>query len=233
MIREQKKWMCYTYFNRAPAFAWTRTHLFSPVQKNIPGMIRRPSPTIVADIIECDFLSSWSPSCRTKVRKAESEGVRLQRGNELLPEILDLFKETARSKKLRGHYPEDFHSRPWILCSAVYLEDKILAGHIWVLDEEEKRSLLYVNASRHLDPSLDANLIGRAHYYLLWQDGMYLRNNGFDCLDLHGYDPSSKDPALTGVYRWKEATHGRQEELYHYYPFWFFWFHSLRKKIRG
>ncbi len=98
---------------------------------------------------------------------------------------------------------------------------------------EEKRALLFVNASTHHDNNIDSSLVGRAHYYLLWQDGMHLRNNGIDCLDLHGYQPGSKDPSLQGVYKWKEGTHGQQEELYHYYPLWFYYLLKMRKKISG
>lgn len=231
MILEKKKWMCYTYFSKDPHFAWRTVHLFSPAKKKIPGMITVPCPTMKASIIENDFLKTWSSSTRTKINRAENDALELKRGKELLPDILDLFRATAIHKKLRGHYPEDFNSRPWICCSAVIAGNKILAGHVWLIDEEEKRSLLFVNASAHHDPEIDPSLTARAHYYLLWQDGMYLRNNGIDCLDLHGYDPDLKDPALTGVYRWKEGTRGEKEELFHYYPFWFYWFVKLRQNF--
>ena len=188
-------------------------------------------PTMLADIKECDFLNTWSKSTQTKITKAESEFLTLQRGIELLPDILKLFSETARAKDLRGHYPADFDSRPWVLCSAVFSGDKMLAGHVWVIDEEEKRSLLFVNASAYRDNEHEASFIGRAHYYLLWQDGLYLRNNGIDCLDLNGYNPGMNDAKLSGVFRWKEGTHGKPEELYHYYPMWFYLLHRMRKKL--
>ena len=232
MIKEQKKWMCYTYFHREPGFQWKMTHLFSPVKKNIPGMVRIACPTMIADIRECDFIRSWSKSVRTKINKAETESFTIKRDAELLPEILDMFRQTAIAKSLRGHYPGDFNSRPWILCSAVYENEKMLAGHIWMIDEEEKRSLLFVNASAHHQHT-DQGLISRAHYYLLYQDGLYLRNNGIDCLDLNGYKPGQDDPSLSGVYRWKEATHGQPEDLYHYYPAWFYWLRKMRKKKSG
>jgi len=229
MIKEQKKWMCYTYFHRNPGFHWKTAHLFSPIRKKIPGMVCIPCPTMIADIKECDFINTWSKSTQTKINKAEGEALTLQRGIELLPDILKLFSETARAKELRGHYPHDFDSRPWILCSAVFSEDKILAGHIWIIDAEEKRSLLFVNASAYRDNEHGASFIGRAHYYLLWQDGMYLRNKGIDCLDLNGYNPGINDSKLSGVFTWKEGTHGQQEELFHYYPAWVYLFHMMRK----
>lgn len=231
MIKEQKKWMCYTYFHREPGFQWKTTHLFSPVRKKITGMVCVPFPTMIADIKECDFLNTWSKSAKTKINKSEHDALSLKRGLDLLPDILSLFSETARAKDLRGHYPDDFSSRPWILCSAVYAGEKMLAGHVWVIDEEERRALLFVNASGHQDVQNDSSFIGRAHYYLLWQDGMHLRNNGIDCMDLNGYDPGINDAKLAGVYTWKEATHGQQEYLYHYYPFWFYWLRRWRKKI--
>jgi hypothetical protein len=231
MIKEERKWMCYHYFHRNPRFGWKATFLFSPVRKDIPGMKRLPCNTIVTDIRECDFLNTWSSSTRTKVRKAENEPLELHRGVDLLPRILDLFRQTAGLKKLRGHFPEDFDTRPWIICSAIYSGDKMLAGHVWVIDEEERRALLFVNASAHHDASVDPSLVSRAHYYLLWQDGLHLRNNGIDCLDLHGYAPETKDPGLAGVYRWKEGTHGEAQELFHYYPLWFYLLRKWRQSF--
>ncbi len=231
MIKEQKKWMCYTYFHRNPEFQWKTAHLHTPVEKNIRGMVRVPCPTLISDIKECDFVNTWSKSTRTKINKAEADVLTIERGVEWLPEILKLFSETATAKELRGHIPTDFDSRPWILCSAVFSADKMLAGHVWLIDEEEKRSLLFVNASAHHNADNDAAMSGRAHYYLLWQDGVYLRNNGIDCMDLNGYNSDLNDPKLSGVFRWKEGTHGQQEALYHYYPVWFYWFTKARKKM--
>ncbi len=226
MIREKKKWMCYTYYHRGPRFRWRETFLFSPVRKKIPGMICVPFPTMIADVRECDFLNTWSKSTRTKINKVREEKLTIRRGVEFLPDILELFSKTAKSKKLRGHYPTDFQSRPWIVCSAVYAKDTMLAGHVWLIDEEEKRSLLFVNASAHQDDDTDTSLVGRAHYYLLYQDGAYLRTHGIDFMDLNGYNPEPKDAALVGVNRWKEATHGQPQKLYNYYPAWF---HLYRK----
>lgn len=231
MIRERKKWMSYTYYHRTPCFHFTKTHLFSPVRKKIFGMVCVPFPTMLTDIRECDFVQTWSKSTRYKINKAGQDQLRLVRGRQVLGEILTLFVNTARSKGLRGHHEYDFHSRPWIFCSAVYSDDQILAGHIWIIDEEEKKSLLFVNAASHLDEESEGSLVSRAHYYLLWADGMHLRNHGIDYLDLNGYDPSSRDPALSGVFQWKSGTHGTHEQLFHYYPFWFYWFRKLRKQI--
>src|SRR5688572_7450114 len=112
MILEQKRWMCYSYFNRIPAFAFTTTHLFSPVKKVIKGMVRVPHPTMIAEIKDENFVESWSQTTRSKIRKAEAENFELKRGGDLLPGILKLFEETARAKNLRGHYEKDFESRP-------------------------------------------------------------------------------------------------------------------------
>ena len=221
--------MRYTYFHRSPCFDWKCAHLFSPVRKKIFGMVCIPFPTMINDIRECDFLQTWSNSTRTKIHKVSAEQLTIRRGIDFLPGILELFSKTAQAKKLRGHFPEDFQSRPWIVCSAIYSDDKILAGHVWLIDEEEKRSLLFVNASAHHDIHTDTTLVGRAHYYLLYQDGLYLRTRGIDFMDLNGYNPGQKDPSLAGVNKWKEATHGQQEQLYNYYPFWF----HLYRKWRG
>ncbi len=197
------------------------------------GMIRIPFPTMVIDLKNDHFLDTWSKSTRYKVNRAEKEGLIIKRNADLLPGILNLFKKTAQLKGLRGHEISDFDTRPWIRCSAVFSEDKMLAGHVWLVDDEEKRSCLFVNASDHQDEQNDSSLIGRAHYYLLWQDGLFLLHRGIETMDLHGYDPHANDPALSGVYSWKEGTHGQQEKLYHYYPLPLYLVQKFRNMVTG
>lgn len=233
MIREKRKWLTYTYFDRDPGLKLNTVHLFSPVKKKITGMIRIPFPTMYIDLKNGLFLDTWSKSARYKVGRAEKENLSIKRDADLLPDILNLFMKTAQLKGLRGHETGDFNSRPWIQCSAVFSDHKILAGHVWVMDHVEKRSLLFVNASDHQDEENDSALIGRAHYYLLWQDGLFLHQLGIETMDLHGYDLHIKDPALTGVYAWKEGTHGRQEVLYHYYPLHIYWLRKFRNMVAG
>jgi hypothetical protein len=76
-------------------------------------------------------------------------------------------------------------------------------------------------------------VIGRAHYFLLWQDGLLFHQKGFETMDLNGYNPENKDPLLSGVYAWKEGTHGQIEKLYHYYPLPFFWLRKFRNMVTG
>jgi hypothetical protein len=231
MIREEKKWMNYTYFNREPAFRFDTTHLFSLIKKWIPGMVCVSFPTMTVDLRDPDFVQHWSKSTRYKINRAEKESLVIERGNFLLKDILKLFSITASMKGLRGYVHTHFDHLPRIECSAVFFEGISLAAHIWLIDEEEKRSLLYVNASSHHDDHDDASLVGRAHYFLLWQDGVYLQSQGIETLDLQGYDPRSGDPALKGVYAWKEGTHGQQEVLYHYYPIWFYVLRKFRNMV--
>ncbi|MBK9982702.1 MAG: hypothetical protein IPP15_09815 [Saprospiraceae bacterium] len=228
MIKEKRKWLTYTYFNRNPKFLLKTVHLFSPVKKTIPGMICIPFPTMIINLKNENFIESWSKSAKYKINRAEKENLNLKRGLEYLPEILTLFQKTAEVKKLRGFRIGDFDSKPWIQCSAIFFEGKILAGHVWLIDPEEKRALLYVNASDHHEDQNDSSLIGRAHYYLLWQDGLYFQMEGIEIMDLDGYKPETNDPALKGVYIWKEATHGQEEILYQYYPLYIHWLRKFR-----
>lgn len=206
-------------------------HLFSPVKKNIIGMIRIPFPTMNIDLTNENFIDDWSKSTKYKVNRAEKENLVIQRGNEILPQILILFQKTALAKNLRGYTTEDFDSKPWIKCSAVFFDAKMLAGHIWMMDHEEKRMLLFVNASDHHEEQNDTSLVGRAHYYLLWQDGVFYRNGGIEIMDLNGYKKLTNDPALKGVYAWKEGTHGQVENLYQYYPLYVHWLRKFRNMV--
>src|SRR4030095_7112697 len=114
MITEHKKWMDYTYFHRNPEFQWKTTHLYSFAKKKIFGMICVPFPTMITGIRSSDFMQSWSRSTKYKINRTENDGLEIKRGREILPDILLLFRNTARFRNMRGHYPEDFDSRPWI-----------------------------------------------------------------------------------------------------------------------
>ncbi len=233
MIIQQKSLMTYTYLNRDPGMDLRTTHLFSQVKKRIPFMARVPFPTMIVDLRESSFVSQWSASTRTKINKAEREGLTVDRGNYLLPEILKLFSSTATLKGLRGYVPEDFDQLPHLESSAIYYEGVMLCSHIWLIDAEEKRAILYVNASNHHNDNDDKSLTGRAHYFLLWQDGMYLRSLGIEIMDLMGYTTKSANKWMSGVYQWKAGTHGKEEMLYHYYPLWFYVFRKFRNMLTG
>ncbi len=196
-------------------------------------MIRISFPTMILDLRIENFIDQWSKTTRYKVNRAEKENFNIKRGIDLLPEILKLFQKTAMVKGLRGFTTADFDSKPWIQCSAVYSEEKMLAGHVWIMDQIEKRILLYVNASDHHEEANDSSLIGRAHYYLLWQDGIFFQKSGMETMDLNGYAPKTNDPALSGVYAWKEGTHGQQENLYQYYPVYIHWLRKFRNMVAG
>jgi hypothetical protein len=233
MIVQKKKWMQYTYFNREPQADWKTTHLFSFADQKIPGMVRAPFPTMIVDVRNENFISAWSSSTRTKINKAVREELVADRGMNLLPDILKLFSYTAERKKLRGYKVSDFDQFECMECSAIVQDGVILCGHVWLVDKKEKRALLYVNAVNHDNENDDASLTGRAHYFLLWQDGLFLRQQGIDILDLMGYARMTQDESLKGVYTWKAGTHGQEEILHHYYPIWFYGFRRFRKLLTG
>lgn len=231
MFREKKKWMDYTYYSRDPEFHLRTTHLYALVKKDEKFSIRVPFPTMTVDISRDDFLTRWSASTRTKVNRAGREGLAVDRGAFLLKDILKLFSLTAEKKELRGFSVNDFDTFPKFECSAIILNGAMLCGHVWLIDEEEKRAMLYISATNHRNENDDTAMTGRAHYFLLWQDGLYLREKGIVTMDLQGYNPESKDPKLIGVYTWKAGTHGQQEMLYHYFPVWFHWLRKFRNII--
>ncbi len=231
MFRERKRWMNYTYYHRHPVFHWKTTHLYSPVLVNSFWNVRQPYSTMTVDIADENFIAGWSASTRTKINKAVREELVVDRGKYLLPAILELFSFTAERKGLRGFTVTDFDSFPSFECSAILLNGVMLCGHVWLMDEDEKRAMLYINASNHKNENEDASLTGRAHYFLLWQDGLYLREKGVNLLDLQGYKAETTDPMVSGVYKWKAGTHGQQETLYHYFPFWFHWLRKFRNML--
>lgn len=231
MIRQKSRWMHYTWFNRRPGSSLGTTHLFSYEALKLPAMVRVPFPTMVIDLQDEQFVSGWSSSARNKINRATREQLSVDRGNYLITDILRLFTATAVLKGLRGYQASHFDQLPHVESSAIFYDGVMLCSHIWVVDDEEKRALLYVNASNHHNPNDDTSLTGRAHYFLLWQDGLYLRQKGVQIMDLMGFESGTQDPLLKGIYQWKAATHGKVEMLYHHYPVWFYTMRKLRKLL--
>jgi hypothetical protein len=222
--------MHYSYYNRSPGYQWRTTHLYSPILVSNLFLVRTPFPTMTVDVSAANFVSKWSASTRTKINKAVRENLAVDRGAHLLPDILKLFSQTAAWKQLRGFTVADFTTFPRFECSAVIVDGVMLCGHVWLIDEEEKIAMLYISASNFRNENDEASMTGRAHYFLLWQDGLFLRQHGVSTMDLQGYNPDSRDPGLIGVYKWKAGTHGQQKMLYHYFPFWFYWLRKLLLK---
>lgn len=231
MIVQRRPWMTYVWHSHDPVPAMFRCFLYSPVRRVIPGMIRVPFPTILVNVADPDFVRGWSDATRTKINRASREAIEIRRGPHLLPDVLGLFMHTAHLRGLRGYPESHFETLPQVACAAAYADDNLICGHIWVLDYEEGRAMLYVTASGHHHAPGDRSFYGRVHYYLLWQDGLFLRQLGISILDLQGYDVSTNDPQLRGVYQWKAATHGSPEMLYHYYPAWFYLFRRIREAL--
>lgn len=231
MIREKKRWMTYTYFNRKPKSDFCTTHLFAFVHKPTVLMVCVPFSTITVDLSKEDFIGDWSASTKTKINKAAQETLTIERGETWLTQVLQLFMLTARRKGLRGYRAEEFTGFSDIEVSAAYKNGELLCGHVWIVDRDEKRALLYVNATQQAQDSEEASSIGRAHYYLLWQDSLLLQERGIKTVDLMGFDPETKDPNLKGVFHWKAGTHGTSEILYHYYPVWFYVLRKFRNML--
>ena len=93
---------------------------------------------MTVDISKPDFVSLWSASTRTKVNKAVREELVVDRGKNLLPDILRLFSYTAEKKGLMGFSVSDFETFENYECSAVILNGTMLCGHVWLLDDEEE-----------------------------------------------------------------------------------------------
>jgi hypothetical protein len=231
MISIKRKWMQYTYFERNASARSGTTHLFSFDSTNKPLVTTVPFKTMTVDISQPDFLKKWSSSTRNKVNKAVREVLVADRGQYLLPDILKLFSSTARAKSLRGYPVSHFDAFDHIECSVIQFEGVMICGHIWLIDQVEKRALLYVNATNRYNLEEDTSMTGRANYFLLWQDGLHLQRMGIVTMDLMGYDPKSKNAAIQGVSRWKEGTHGQEETLYHHYPTWFYLLRKLRNML--
>ncbi|HEY9584325.1 MAG TPA: GNAT family N-acetyltransferase [Candidatus Paceibacterota bacterium] len=126
--------------------------------------------------------------------------------------ILEDFRNTKNLGK------EDYRvlSKNGLLFSA-YLEGKMIAGGIFIADENNLR--VWMLASKRLDPEsgVSGQIIGQANRMVLWEAIKYAKEHGMKVFDFCGIDlPEKEGDPLPSLTAYKEAFGGRRLKNYYY-----------------
>jgi len=236
MIREKKKWLEWITFPNCDELllGFKKVYLQSSCKKFIPFYIRVPFSTLIIDLSasEEQLLSSYKPVARYEIRRGVKDGLEVWYDQDV-HSVIELFKLTAKAKGLNQLDEAIFLSKPAFIVSHISRPGTgELAAHFYLLDTARRRVLLYYNCSayRKFEKASLRSLCGRANRYLFHSDFLYFKEKGFTTYDFGGYNPSSSDPSLRPVNKFKETLGGEVEQQFNYYPLWYWLFRKIRQK---
>jgi hypothetical protein len=179
---------------------------------------RRPSPTLLIDVSQ-DEDALWEglhpKSCRAKVRKAETLGLRIRVNEEkaAATRLVDAYLARAR-------YRRPLSAASWrrVLehsdVFTVEADGAVCAAHVFLSDTRRVRMLFSATAERS-DRDRD-RLVGLANRYLHWRELLHYRERGVQVYDFGGVDLDPGSP-LYSVTQFKRSFGGgvvAEESIY-------------------
>jgi hypothetical protein len=165
-------------------------------------------------------------SCRYRIRRAEKLGQRLRlRTNDTTAreDFLLLYHRFIDQKYYLGNQ-NGFRPRPltWARMqkfeglydvSVAYIDDKPLAAHIHLRDENERRVTELMAPNVRLDQGADKILVGLASYYLKWQLICHYKKQDFMTYSLGRMDPNN---VVASIASFKRSFGAEAVALYDY-----------------
>jgi lipid II:glycine glycyltransferase (peptidoglycan interpeptide bridge formation enzyme) len=203
-------------------------NFFSYKDFNITGFKKKEGLTTVIDL-EQSLDDIWLKFRKKFIAKQIKRGER----NSV---IIKLSKDYNDFKKIYKKFREEnnlgkekldllFKNTFFI---AAYYQNKMVAGGIFVNDEENMRAL--VLASLRGDGNRE--IIGQANRMLIWEIIKYAKNRGIKLFDLGGIAVNSEYRHQVTLAEFKEAFGGYRKKCYYYYkvysPLLRFWI-KIRK----
>ncbi len=182
--------------------------------------------TLLIDLsaTETELMSRLSSNTRTQVRRAEREGISIERLNcreaGRLDEFAHFWSRFSESKadvrsilniSVQLHMLQRMANASILeLSRAVGPAGEILAYHVIIVAGERAR--VHHSASLFRIEGLNSaqrHLIGRANRFLRWQNILYYKRYGFTQFDMGGWYAGNEDDSLLRVNAFKEEFGGQ------------------------
>src|SRR3989344_9489850 len=149
-----------------------------------------------------------------QIEKGGRKGV-IVKQDENFAEFKPILEDFRKTKNLGK---EDYRvlSKNGLLFSA-YLEGKMIAGGIFINDENYLR--VWMLASKRLDTGggVSGQVIGQANRMVLWEAIKYAKEHGMKVFDFCGIDlPLKESDPLPSLTAYKEAFGGRRMKNFYY-----------------
>ncbi len=210
---------------------------FSYNDVDVPGFRKKSGWTLVIDLspsIEEIWNGMRKDFTILQIEKGRRKGVVVKQDNNF-GEFRPILEEFRKNKNLGE---EDYRvlRKNGLLFSA-YLEGRMIAGGIFINDEQYLR--VWMLASKRLDAGsgVSGQIIGQANRMVLWEAISYAKEHGMKMFDFCGIDlPEREGDPLPSLTVYKEAFGGRRLKNFYYtktYSAILEFLYTMKKKFLG
>lgn len=168
------------------------------------------------------IFSNFSKANRQQVRKAEEDGITIDT-NDDIDTFVEFFNDFASKK---GTYATSRKSiiekKDYLVISFARYKTDIIAAQSYLVDNDRKIVRHYQTANKRFDDNVNKNFVGQANKYLLVNNLLRFKDNGYKIFDFGGFVPNTKDESLMGINNYKLKFGGEIKECKDYYsiPYW-------------
>lgn len=183
---------------------------------DVPGFKRKEGLTTVIDLTQ-DLDTIWNKMrhkfIRKQIERGERHGIVVKQDNNF-SEFKKIYKSFREQKYLAKEKINKLKDHT-VLFSGYY-QNKLIAGGIFVADDQYARALVLASAHNSSDSQM-REIIGQANRLLIWEAIKYFKNKNLELFDLGGISPDSQNPSLRSLAEFKEAFGGTRQSCYYYH----------------
>ena len=178
---------------------------------------------------EEELFRKCSATVRNEIKRAEREGGTFSY-NTSIENFIPFYNNFARIKGLEVIKESQMkaYGKHLIITEATF-NNKVLASHSYIIDEELRRVRLYQSATQRFSKELDHNLIGRANKFLHYKDMLKFKELNYSVYDWGGIAHDTMDSNLIGINKFKKSFGGIESVEYNYASLPYIWFMQIKK----
>lgn len=194
-----------------------------------PFTIKKVFPTVENSLekSEEEIFAAFSSSNRTKIRKAEREGVQCFFHKDI-DGFIEFYNAFASAKNIEPVGRQRFlELGDNLMLSYAVWNDRILAAHSYLIDRENHIVRGGYSGSPRFDETVDASRAGRANKLLHYKDMLYLKERGIKYYNWGGYFEDTSDRVELGINEFKMSFGGEIIRYANYYSVSYFLFRKI------
>jgi hypothetical protein len=178
-----------------------------------------------------EIFSSFSKTTKNQINRAGRENVQFEIENDV-DFFIDFYNEFAKMKKLPLIKDQlYFRDQNCFRITKATFEGETLVMHSYLLDKTNKLARIHMGGSHYRERD-DKHLIGRANRFLLFQDMLYFKKEGFTVFDLGGYGLNTDNEEIRKINDFKDQFGGVIEYQSNYTPYLLLFAKTLKSLLK-